>query len=410
MAFNFVLSNVEFLLFIAFLSIFLLIKRKNLNVTGNFPILYMLMYRTKLGLDKMDKWSKKHPRTFLYLAYLSIFIGVVGMILMFGLMFWQLDFIIENQLESGGGLVLPIKTESGTLGGIPVVAPPFFEWLIALFILVIVHEFAHGVIAERFRIKIKSSGFAFLGILAPILPAAFVEPDEKSLAKKERWKQIAVFGAGSTSNFIFGFLFVLILNFAAVPFVSNTMEVEKVTFDTVMNQSDLTKYNVTSGEIIAINNRSVSEYDFVVLNSVYGDVTFLTELTNLSVNESLNLTIRENETVNTYMINTFEREGTGGNGMIGISGFDVELTSKDEFNFLGGFALLFQSIIYWTALLNIGIGMMNLLPLWITDGGQIARSLFEKYFSQKTALSLFNFASFITLILLILSLFPRLLF
>lgn len=410
MAFSFVASNIEFLLFIAFLSIFLLIKRKNLDVSGNFPIFYMMMYRTKLGLDKMDRWSKRHPRIFLYLAYLSIFIGVVGMVLMFGLMFWQLDFIVENKIENGGGLVLPIQTESGSLGGIPVVAPPFFEWLIALFILVIVHEFAHGVIAERFRIKIKSSGFAFLGILVPILPAAFVEPDEKSLAKKERWKQIAVFGAGSTSNFIFGFLFILILNFAAVPFVSSTMEVDRVSFDNVMNQSDLKQYNISSGEILAINGKDVSEYEFVLMNSVYGDVVLLNELANLSVNETINLTIKENEIINTYSVETFEREGLEGNGMIGISGFDVNIAPKDGSQFAGAFALLFQSVIYWTALLNIGIGMMNLLPLWITDGGQIARSLFEKYFKKNLANTLFNFVSFITLILLLLSLFPKVLF
>ncbi len=67
---EFIQNNLPFFIFIAALSVFLYIKRKNLGVQGSFPYVYMTLYRTKLGLDKMDSWSKKHPKTFLYLAYI----------------------------------------------------------------------------------------------------------------------------------------------------------------------------------------------------------------------------------------------------------------------------------------------------------------------------------------------------
>jgi sterol desaturase/sphingolipid hydroxylase (fatty acid hydroxylase superfamily) len=149
-----ILNNKEFFIFVLFLSIFLIIKRKNLALQGSFPILYILMYRTKLGLDKMKVWSEKYPKTYLYLAYLCLFIGIVGMVFTLGFMIWQLSFIIDNELSTGGGLVLPIKTEAGLDSAVPVFYVPFWYWIIALFILATVHEFAHGVIAERFKIRI----------------------------------------------------------------------------------------------------------------------------------------------------------------------------------------------------------------------------------------------------------------
>ena len=61
--------------------------------------------------------------------------------------------------------------------------------------------------AKRFNIKIKSSGFAFFGIFLPLIPAAFVEPDEKQLKKSKFFEKVSLLGAGSTSNFIFGIIF-----------------------------------------------------------------------------------------------------------------------------------------------------------------------------------------------------------
>lgn len=397
MAFDFFSNNLEFFIFVLVLSVFLYYKRKNIEVTGSFPFLYMIMYKTKLGLDKMDKWSKNHPKVFLYLSYFSIFIGIVGTIAMFFFMFWQLGYIVQNDITTGGGFVLPIKTENGMDSAVPVFYVPFWYWLIALFVLVVVHEFAHGVIAERFGVKIKSSGFAFLGIFAPIVPAAFVEPDEKDLKTKPRWQQIAVFGAGSTSNFVFGGLFLLILLFVAAPFVNNTMETTEISFTNVMNESSLYSYNITNGSIIA-------------LNGVYDKDEIYSSLMNLSVNQSVNLTINSSSVLKTYEIVTFENPQKKEKGMIGISGLKIDSDNKEGYEWLSDFPIAFQTLIFYICFLNIGIGMMNLLPIWITDGGQIARSLLEKYLGEKHGWTIFNIISFISLITIVFTIKPSLLF
>lgn len=396
MVVEFISNNVSFFLFILFLTLFLVWKRKNLVVNGSFPFLYMLMYRTSLGLGRMKSWSKKHPRVFLYLAYLSAFIGVAGAILIFVFMFWQLHFIIDQDLTTGGGLVLPIKTESGLDSAVPVFYVPFWYWIIALFILAIVHEFAHGVIAERFKVRIKSSGFAFLGIIAPILPAAFVEPDEKQLAKKPRWQQIAVFGAGSTSNFIFGILFFLVWLFAIGPLIDNTLTVGEIKFNDVLNDSSLREYNVSSGSIYSFNGVDNKEDIF-------------TEITNLSINETYNLTLISEGVTTTYSIKTFENPQVEGRAMIGISGLEFTYANKEGFDFVGLLPLQLERLFFYIWFLNIAIGLMNLLPIWITDGGQVAKTIFSKYFKESTAASLYNFVSLISLVLIIFTVWPSLL-
>ena len=140
------LENLPFLIFIVFLIVFLILKRKNLEIQGSFPIFYIFLYKTKLGINLMKKWSKKYKKIVYVFAYISFIIAIIGVFLSFIFMIWQTYFIYQNNIEVGGGLVLPLKTENGLSSNIPVFYIPFFEWIIALTFLAIVHEFAHGVV------------------------------------------------------------------------------------------------------------------------------------------------------------------------------------------------------------------------------------------------------------------------
>lgn len=392
---SFITQNLEFFLFICFLTLFLIFKRKKVEIQGSFPLLYMLLYKTTWGLNKMESWSKNFPRVFLYLAYYAFFIGVVGMVAMLFLMIWQLGFILENNISSGGGLVLPVKTQSGLEGAVPVFYVPFWYWIIALAILAIVHEFAHGVIAQRFKVKIKSSGFAFLGILAPILPAAFVEPDQKEMSKKPKWQQISILGAGSASNFLFGFFFLLLWVFLALPLVENTQQISQINFNSVMNQSQLNNYNISSGSIISFNNLNNPE-------------EILSEFSNVSSNSSYQISIQSADQIKTFQVQPFFDE-TINRSLIGITNLELEFTPKKNFSWLGSIPLKVERLLFWLWVLNIGIGFMNLLPLWITDGGQIIRLLFRYKLNEKNSLILTNLFSLLSLVLIIFTINPNLL-
>lgn len=82
---------------------------------------------------------------------------------------------------------------------------PFVWGWIALFVTLLVHEFAHGVLARVEGIKVKSMGLVFLA--API--GAFVEPDDEELfgtaekpAIASRSARIRILSAGVISNFL----------------------------------------------------------------------------------------------------------------------------------------------------------------------------------------------------------------
>lgn len=90
---------------------------------------------------------------------------------------------------------------------LPGVNLPFFEGILALIVIMMVHEGSHAVLARIAKVPIKSSGIVLFGII-PI--GAFVEPDEKQLEKVDRIRQTRVLAAGSGANFITSVAFFII--------------------------------------------------------------------------------------------------------------------------------------------------------------------------------------------------------
>ena len=200
-----IISIIVFLLFLLFVLYY---WRRNVAVQKIlFPILYFAMFRTKFGIKFMKSFSKKHPKLVSALGVIGVYIGFLGMAFIAWALIWNLiQTIMSPVAVQGVALVLPFKAKG-------VFYVPFFYWIISIFVLAIVHEFAHGVVAKRYGVKIKSSGFAFFCIFIPLIPAAFVEPDEKTLVKKTRMQQLSVFAAGPLANVILGIACLLILTF-----------------------------------------------------------------------------------------------------------------------------------------------------------------------------------------------------
>src|SRR3990167_4033784 len=163
-------------LFVIALAIFVYIKRKNMETKQVIPyFIYFSMYKTKLVLSLMDSISKKYRKIVMSLGYFGILVGFIGMaIICYALINNLYTLFTEPEATSGVGLVLPFK-------GKGIFYVPFFYWIISIFVIAVVHEFSHGLIARAHNIKVKSSGFAFLGIgfrlvgLAAIIISLFVK-------------------------------------------------------------------------------------------------------------------------------------------------------------------------------------------------------------------------------------------
>ncbi|MDO8553467.1 MAG: site-2 protease family protein [Candidatus Micrarchaeota archaeon] len=99
------------------------------------------------------------------------------------------------------------NTTPGATFLLPGLNLPFFEAIIALFIILVVHEGSHAVLARVAKIPVLSSGIVLFGIL-PV--GAFVEPDEAKLNGLEKTKQTRVLVAGSTANLLTSMLFFIL--------------------------------------------------------------------------------------------------------------------------------------------------------------------------------------------------------
>ena len=98
---------------------------------------------------------------------------------------------------------------------IPGLTIPLFAGLVTLILLLVVHEFSHGVLAKIARIRIKSIGAILFGIV-PL--GAFVEPDEKQVGKLGKQAQDRISVAGVSANML-TCLFFFVLTLATIYFV-----------------------------------------------------------------------------------------------------------------------------------------------------------------------------------------------
>jgi len=204
---GFLLYDITFLIVAClFVIIFLYKRKKKLKREG---ILYL--YRTKIGIKIINYVGKKYEKTLKILSYFVIFIGYILMISMLYLL-GRLVYLFFRFPEVVRAVkvppIMPLIPYLPSIFKIDFLPPFYFTyWIIAIAIIAISHEFSHGIFARLNGIKIKSTGFGFLG---PFL-AAFVEPDENQMKKKPIFAQLSVLSAGSFANVVMTIIFFIIL-------------------------------------------------------------------------------------------------------------------------------------------------------------------------------------------------------
>ena len=202
---NFFYYDIIFLiLFIGGVSIFLYRKRAHVSVDSKI----LLLYRTKLGIRLINKISKKYSRVLNFLAPISISIAYVLMAAVLYLLIQSVFVMYKSPIVLKVPPLMPLIPYMPKIFKITFLPPFYFTyWIIILIITASIHEFSHGVFARNAKIKVRSTGFGFLG---PLI-LAFVEPDEKQMAKKRKKDQLAILSAGSFSNLLLFVIFVILL-------------------------------------------------------------------------------------------------------------------------------------------------------------------------------------------------------
>ncbi len=386
-------ETIAAIVFLILLTIFVYLNRKNLDTKQIIPyFLYFSMYKTKIGIDLMDSAAKKFRKFIKYLGYIGIAIGFLGMVFIgFTLVQSLIPIITKPEAAPGVGLVLPIKAKG-------IFFVPFFYWIISIFVIAVVHEFAHGLVARAHNLKVKSSGFAFLALIMPIIPAAFVEPDEKELRKRSHKEQLSVFAAGPLANIITAFMFLAILSIIIVPVVSAMIEYNGVKFTDYYKDNKTYPAEMAGikiGEIInEIDNKPtpyLENMTMILKSKKPGDI--VTIKTDKSAYEVKLEKSPENESI----------------AFIGISQAEQSTKIKDSVKakygeFLPNSILWIAGLFVFLYVLNLGIGLFNLVPIGPIDGGRMLQLPLQKYFGQEKGNKILVYVSLVFFIIIIMNL------
>jgi len=295
---------------------------------------------------------------------------------------------MEPKAVSGVGIVQPfVPNVPGTI------FVPFFYFIISIFIIATIHEFSHGMIARVHNIKLKSSGFAFLGIILPIIPAAFVEPDEKELMKRPIRQQLSVFAAGPFSNILLAFAILGIFLVALAPVVEAIIDFDGIRVVKLEENYPAQQAGIELDEII-------HEIDGLLLTDLSN---FSSTLKQYSPGDEITVKTDKQD----YQIVLAKNPSNESLAFIGLSAKPA-IKTKPAFEakygtFLSNAILWFIGLLYWLFLLNFGIGLFNLIPLGPIDGGRMFKAALSRFFDEKKAVKIWGYTSFFILSALILN-------
>jgi len=438
---NFYLYDVIFcLIFILFVVIFLYKRRKDIKVERPF-----ILYRTKFGIKLIEKIAKKEKllnsleKIVIVFGYILMLVGLFMIYLIVKIMILTPDKYM-NVIKAPP--IFPLIPYFTNLFHIDILPPFYFTyWIIIIAIASISHEFLHGIFFKKENVKIKSTGFAFLG---PFL-AAFVEPDEKNMNKIERHKQLAAMAAGTFANLVVGIIFAIIaLIFINLTFIQagatfntyvfspiNSSSISNITNNTIIldgtNMTEIkinnTSYFLDENSLKQVKNLSVV-YGFedtpALRNKLRGAIVEFDNITiknNKQLSKVLlnykpgdNVTIKTffNDTIQEYNIILAARPDNNTKAYIGIAtyklGFFGKILSKILFledykpKFNSNLIIFIRDLFYWLILINLGMAFLNMVPCFIFDGGRFFYvTMLSITKSKKVAEVLYKFVSLIIL-------------
>ncbi len=383
------IDGIAALIFVVLLGFFLWQKRHKVELQkALFPILYVVMYRSKFGIASMERLAKKFPRTLRFFGDISIILGFIGMVLIAGQLVYNTVDVFVNEGVPGIQPVLPVQAKG-------VFFVPFLYWILSIFLLALVHEFSHGVLARVHNIKVKSSGFAFLCLLLPIIPAAFVEPDEKIVQKRPYRQQLSVFAAGPISNMVFA-LAMLGLFMAVSPVLEKAFDIKGVELVSVEEDGAAFAGGLRKGDIVTglndVEVKSVANLSVMLNFSSPGEKLFVQ-----TTNQSMYVTVGANpkNASKAYLGIQAAPYAVPNSGFVSQYGAWLPPTLK-----------WFAGLIFWLFMLNVGIGLFNLLPIGPLDGGRMFQLVCFKVFKNKlTAIKVWMYVSVFFVVIILANLF-----
>ena len=365
MAFELLTDNAIIYVLIAWVVILAIAKSLKLEKHGFTIKAYSLTYKNtqvQSALSKMLTRTKRGIRVF---ADVSVIAGF----LMMGFAFWFLlaniaNFFVEPTEFAELTVLIPGVTLTS--------ASAILYFLLSIPIVLVMHEGAHGIVATLEKIKIKTGGFAiFIALFA-----GFVEPDEEEFDKAKKISKLRVIGAGATSNVLFAFVLGAIL-------LTNPL------FALILPEPFLEWfYDAPEGVgIISIIEGSGAEKAGLQKNDVItgiDDIAIITPVdfqkADLKPGDTVTVTVQRDGQLLQLPVEIMPSPDDPDKGLVGI--MRDSAFYKPVYNFIEWDPQV-SMFLLWLWMISFFIGIINMLPLPILDGGKFIYTIIEKKASER---------------------------
>ena len=368
MELDFLSQNAIIYVLMAWVVIFVTAKALKLEKFGFTIKPYSLTYKNYKVQSALTKMLGRTRRGIRVFADVSVIAGF----LMMGFAFWFLLNYIFNYFEEPAEFAeLTVLIPGVTLTS----ASAILYFLLSIPIVLVVHEGAHGIVATLEKIKIKTGGFAiFIAMFA-----GFVEPDEEEFDNAKKVSRLRVIGAGATANVIFALALgvILLTNplFAMIlpePMLGWFYESpEGVLVLSVIEGGGAEKAGMKENDIITKINgvEIITPMDFLKVDLSPGDTATVNVLRDTQPLE--------------FSVVIMPSPDDPERGLVGIMR-DNSLAFKPIYNFIEWNNFQLSMFLLWLWMISFFIGIINMLPLPILDGGKFIHTLIDKKMSEKS--------------------------
>jgi membrane-associated protease RseP (regulator of RpoE activity) len=318
----------------------------------NFP---MIMWKTQKLRGFITRISNISPKFWRWFMNVGIFVAFGAMIFITWTLISTLPSVFETPAVS---IIIPGVEMPGSS-----IYVPFLYGLIALATVLVVHEFSHGVQAVGEKIPIKSIGL----LLFAVIPGAFVEPDEDELKKAKKSSRLRVYAAGSVANMSLALIAIILVSLisAGIPhyFAEDGIEVGRVVGDSPCDGI------LKEGMVLeSIDNHTIKD------SKSYVDIVS-------SYNPGDDVSIKTDQ--GTYSIHLDKNPNNDSRGFFGIQANKHFKLIDNSLGSIPWVLFEFLELFQWIFMLNLGIGLFNLLPLKPLDGGYMLEILLSYRLSEK---------------------------
>ena len=298
-------------------------------------------------------------------------VSVVAGFLMMGFAFWfLLDNISKYFVEPQDFAELTVLIPGVTLTSVHSIS----YFLLSIPIVLVMHEGAHGIVAALERIRIKTGGFAvFVAMFA-----GFVEPDEEEFNRARKISRLRVIGAGATSNVLFAIALGALLLTNPVFALVLPEPLREMFYE---SPDGMVVHSVTEG--MGAEAAGMMAGDIII---GVGDIEILRPEhfvdMGLAPGDVVSVSVLRDGIPMEFMVDIMESPDEPGRGLIGI--MRDTFAYQPVLDYIQWDDRNISLFLLWLWMISFFIGIINMLPLPILDGGKFVHTIIEGRMEEKT--------------------------